>query len=215
MCNGENAKKTQCVQGQTRGREPGNKENLFFTSLLFVLYSSGLSRAYASPDLLSGMNWYAIYTKPKCEDSTALHLKNAGIEVLTPKIRIKKYLRGKYVHAIEPLFKNYIFASFDHERHTQVIRFTRGVKYIVGKENPVVVPVEIIRAISEHMGEDSIITPVPDPLSKGDRVLVKEGPFANFYGIFEREIPGRDRIVILLEALGSRLEIEDVSVRKA
>jgi len=28
-------------------------------------------------------------------------------------------------------------------------------------------------------------------------------------------VPGRDRIVILLEALGSRLEIEDVSVRKA
>jgi len=161
------------------------------------------------------LNWYAIYTKPKCEDSSALHLRNAGIEVLTPKIRVKKYLRGKYVHVIEPLFKNYIFASFDHERHTQVIRFTRGVKYIVGKEKPIVVPVEIIGAISEHMGEDSIITPVPDPLSKGDRVLVKEGPFANFYGIFEREIPGRDRIVILLEALGSRLEIEDVSVRKA
>ena len=161
------------------------------------------------------MNWYAIYIKPSCEDATALHLRNAGIEVLNPKIRIKKYLRGKYLTVIEPLFKNYLFACFDNERHNQMIRFTRGVKYIVGKENPVVVPVEIIRAISEHMGEDSIITPVPEPLSKGDRVMIKEGPFANFYGIFEREIPGRDRIVILIEALGSRLEIEDVSVRKA
>jgi transcription antitermination factor NusG len=65
------------------------------------------------------------------------------------------------------------------------------------------------------MGEDSIITPAPERLSKGDRVLIKEGPFADFYGIFEREVPGKDRIVILLEALGSRLEIEDVSVRKA
>ena len=161
------------------------------------------------------MNWYVIYTKPSCEDSTALHLRNADVEVLNPKIRIKKYLRGKYLSVIEPLFKNYIFACFDNERHNRMIRFTRGVKYIVGKENPVVVPVEIIRTISEHMGEESIITPVPDQLSKCDRVLVKEEPFANFNGIFEREVPGRDRIIILLEALGSQLEIEDVSVRKA
>lgn len=161
------------------------------------------------------MNWYAIYTKPKCEDSTTLHLRNAGIAVINPKIKIKKYLRGKYVQVVEPLFKNYIFASFDNERHNQMIRFTRGVKYIVGKENPIVVPDEIIRALNDYMGEDSIVIPRPELLSRGDRVLIKEGPFANFYGIFEREIPGRDRIVILLEALGSRLEIEDVSVRKA
>jgi len=161
------------------------------------------------------MNWYAIYTKPKCEESAARHLQNAGIEVLNPKIRIKKYLRGKYLQVVEPLFKNYLFARFDNNTHNQLIRFTRGVKYIVGRDNPIVVPVEIIRAINEHMGEDSIITPVRESLSRGDRVLVQEGPFANFYGIFEREVPGRDRIVILLEALGSRLEVEDVSVRKA
>jgi transcriptional antiterminator RfaH len=161
------------------------------------------------------MNWYAIYTKPKCEDSVAHHLTNAGIAVINPKIRIKKYLRNRYLQVIEPLFKNYLFASFDNETHNQMVRFTRGVKYIVGKDSPVVVPDEIIRAISDHMGEDSIITPSPERLSKGDRVLVKEGPFADFYGIFERDVPGKDRIVILLEALGSRLEIEDVSVRKA
>ena len=161
------------------------------------------------------MHWYAIYTKPKCEDSVARHLSNAGISVINPKIRIKKYLRSRYVQVVEPLFKNYLFASFDNETHNQMVRFTRGVKYIVGRDNPVVVPDEIIRAIREYMGEDSIITPALERLSKGDRVLIKEGPFANFFGIFEREIPGRDRIVILLEALGSRLEIEDVSVRKA
>ena len=50
------------------------------------------------------MNWYVIYTKPKCEDSTALQLRNAGIETLNPKIRTKKYIRGKYITVIEPLF---------------------------------------------------------------------------------------------------------------
>jgi hypothetical protein len=45
--------------------------------------------------------------------------------------------------------------------------------------------------------------------------VIREGPFASFYGIFQHPVPGRDRVVILLEALNSRLEVEDVSVRKA
>jgi len=160
------------------------------------------------------MNWYAIYTKPQCEDSVSLMLRNAGIEVLNPKIRIKKYIRGKYEQVVESLFKSYIFACFFSDTHQHMIRYTRGVKYIVGKDLPIVVPQEIIDALRELM-EGDIITPKPENLSKGDRVVIREGPFASFYGIFQHPVPGRDRVVILLEALNSRLEVEDVSVRKA
>ena len=160
------------------------------------------------------MNWYVIYTKPKCEDSTALQFKNAGLETLNPKIRIKKYLRKKYTTVIEPLFPSYVFAFFDPEEHGHMIRYTRGVKYIVGKQNPMAVPQVIIDAIQERM-QDNIITPVFEKLESGDRVLIKEGPFANFYGIFEREVPGRERTMILLETLHCKLEIESVSLRKA
>jgi transcriptional antiterminator RfaH len=160
------------------------------------------------------MNWYAIYIKPKCEDSTALQLKNAGIEVLNPKIRIKKYIRGKYIAVIEPLFPSYIFTCFDPERHGHMIKYTRGVRFIVGKQNPLVVPQEIIDTILERM-EGDIVIPAPERLESGDRVLIKEGPFANFYGIFERVVPGRERAMILLEALHCKLEIESISLRKA
>jgi transcriptional antiterminator RfaH len=160
------------------------------------------------------MNWYAIYVKPKCEDSTALQLRNAGIEVLSPKMRIKKYVRGKYLAVIEPLFPGYLFACFDPERHGHMIKYTRGVKFIIGKQNPLVVPQEIIQTLRERM-IDEIITPVPEELKTGDRILIKEGPFANFYGIFERAIPGRERAMILLETLHCKLEIENISIRKA
>lgn len=159
------------------------------------------------------MNWHAIYTKSKCEDSTALQLRNAGIETLNPKIRIKKYIRGKYTPVIESLFPSYIFACFDPERHGHMIKYTRGVRFIVGKQNPMVVPQVIIEAIQERM-EGDIITPVPEKLESGDRVLIKEGPFTNFYGIFERDVPGRERAMILLETLHCKLEIESISIRK-
>jgi transcription antitermination factor NusG len=95
-----------------------------------------------------------------------------------------------------------------------MIKYTRGVKFIVGKQNPLVVPQEIIDTIQERM-EGDIVIPAPERLESGDRVLIKEGPFASFYGIFERVVPGRERAMILLEALHCKLEIESVSLRKA
>ena len=160
------------------------------------------------------MNWYAIYTKPKCEDSTALQLRNAGIETISPKISTKKYIRGKYIAVIEPLFPSYIFACFDSEKQGHMINYTRGVKFIVGKQNPLAVPREIIEAIQERM-QGNIVTPAPEKLEKGDRVMIKEGPFVSFYGIFERDIPGKERAMILLEALHSKVEIESLSIQKA
>lgn len=160
------------------------------------------------------MNWYAIYTKPKAEDSTSQLLSNAGIETLSPKIRVKKFVRKKYVSMIEPLFPCYIFALFDCKTHGHMVTYTRGVKYVVGKEKPLVVVREIIDAIKERL-EGNVVLPVPVRLKRGDRVIVREGPFKDFYGVFERDLSGRERVMILLEALHCRLEIESEALKKA
>lgn len=161
-----------------------------------------------------GNKWYAIYTKPKCENSTALHLNNAGIETLNPKIKVKKYTRRKYTHVIEQLFPCYIFAFFDREKQGHMIKYTRGVKYIVGKENPLVVHSEIIASIRERIQGD-IIVPDLENFKKGDMVLIKDGPFKDFQGIFEGTLPGKERSIILLEALHCKLNIEIGSIKKA
>lgn len=158
--------------------------------------------------------WYAVYTKPKCEHSVVILLNNAGIETLNPKIQIRKYVRGKYTLVLEQLFPSYLFACFDRKKESHMIKYTRGVKYIVGKENPVVVPPEIIESVKERL-EGDIIREIPENLRKGDRVLIKDGPFKDFYGIFEKTLPGKERSIILLEALYSKLNIEIFSLKKA
>ncbi|MEJ2697174.1 MAG: transcription termination/antitermination NusG family protein [Candidatus Sulfobium sp.] len=159
------------------------------------------------------VNWYAIYTKPGAEDSATRLLTNAGIETFNPKIRIRKYVRKKFTEVIEQLFPSYIFASFDPGTHGHMIKYTRGVRYVVGKEYPLVVPPEMIEAIRERM-EDGVVKPEREKFETGDRVLIKEGPFKDFYGIFERNLSGRERVVILLEALFCRVEIERFSIKK-
>ena len=160
------------------------------------------------------MNWYAVYTKPRSEDSAAHLLSKAGIEILNPKLLIKKYVRRKYVDVTEHLFPTYLFALFDSEQQGSMVRYTRGVKYVLGRQNPIIVHPEIIQGIKERMQGD-IIIPSQENLQAGDRVMIKEGPFKNFYGIFEKNMPKKQRVTILLETLFCRVDIENRSIQKA
>jgi transcriptional antiterminator RfaH len=158
--------------------------------------------------------WHAIYTKPGKEDSVAFCLQGIGIEVLNPKLKSKKYKRNKLVEALEPLFPCYLFANFDKEKYTHLITYTRGVRYIVGKHNPIVVCDEIINTIKGSMEEGNIVVVKPQRFEKGDRVLIKEGPFKDFYGIFEKEVKGYERVMILLDAISYKLELDSWLLNK-
>lgn len=160
------------------------------------------------------MNWYAIYTKPRSEDAAASLLTKAGIETLNPKLKINKYLRRKYIDVTEHLFPTYIFALFDYDKQGNMVRYTRGIKYIIGRQNPIIVHPEIIMGIKERM-KDDIIMPLSENLKTGDRVRIKEGPFADFYGIFEKNMPKKQRVTIFLETLFCRVDIKNRSIQKA
>ncbi len=151
--------------------------------------------------------WYAIYTKAGKEDSVTFLLRNAGIDVLNAKLKSSRFRRNRLVEVIEPLFPCYIFADFEKEKYAHMITYTRGVRYIVGKQNPIIVSDEIVSAIKDNMEQDDIIIPRPQKFCRGDRVLIKDGPFKNFNGLFERELRGPERVMILLDALHCRLEI--------
>jgi len=158
--------------------------------------------------------WYAIYTKHGKEDTIAYRLEGIGIEVLNPKIKFRKYRRNKLAEVVEPLFPCYLFANFEKEKYAHMITYTRGVRYIVGKTNPIVVHDEIIDTIKEGMEAGNIIVVKPRKFSKGERVLVKEGPFKDFYGIFERETRGPERVMVLLDMIHCKLELDSCLLAK-
>ena len=152
--------------------------------------------------------WYAIYTKPGREDSVAFLLKNIGINVLNPKLKSKKYKKNKLIEAVETLFPCYLFAEFDKEKYAHLVTYTRGVRYIVGKRDPIRVHEEVIDTIKESMEENGIIVIKPLEFRRGNRVLIKDGLFKDFYGMFEREIKGPERVMIFLSTLNCRLELD-------
>lgn len=162
------------------------------------------------------MNWYAIYTKPKSEDIVSKKLKQTGIEVYSPKLKLKKYSRNHYCEVIEPLFPCYIFGRFEPEKYQWMITYTRGVKKIVGdKTNPWPVAEDVIDFIRSHE-RDGFVTMRCEEIREGDTVKISEGPLAGLTGIFKKIIKGTERVVLLLNAIEfqARVIVERASLRK-
>jgi transcriptional antiterminator RfaH len=152
--------------------------------------------------------WFVVSTKPKNEERAAGNLSSGGIDVLAPKLKVRKYKDGKFIHVVEQMFPGYIFAKFHPIDDFHLIKYTRGVKTIVhfgGK----IVPVhdEIIAFIRRRL-DDGVATLEKKRFTKGEKILVKDGPFKGIGGIFEKELEGKDRVMILLDSVQFSLSVE-------
>ncbi len=165
---------------------------------------------------VNSMNWHAVYTKPKQEDRVEENLSRASIEVFNPKLKRKKLVRGKYDYVVQSFFPCYVFARFEPKRHYHMLKYTRGVKGIVGaKGSPWPVSDEIIEIIRSRMNDEGMIV-ISQDIKAGDKVEIVEGPLAGFIGIFEREMKDKDRVIVLLNAIEyqARIEIEKEFLKK-
>lgn len=146
--------------------------------------------------------WYVVHTHRQQEDRTSINLKGCGIETLTPRLWTKKYneFSGKVSRIAKPLFPNYIFARFRFNESFHKVRFARGVHSLVGIRNaPTPVEDEIISLVRSRIGDDGFVK--TDELKAGDEVMITEGRFKSFCGIFEQEMTDADRVRILLNTV--------------
>lgn len=152
-------------------------------------------------------SWFLIYTKPRCEDNVETLLSGAGFEVLNPKIRERKLVRRKAADVVSPLFPCYVFARFDKIRDYHLVRYTRGVKWVLRNEDgPAEVQDPVVESILSRM-ENGVVL-LRSAFTPGQEVLVMGGPFEGFGAIFEREMSGMERVSILLKTINVRLVID-------
>ncbi len=159
------------------------------------------------------LNWFLIYTKPRCEDGVSARFVENGFEVLNPKIEERRYIRRKLQDVISPLFPCYIFVQFESPKDYRLVKYTRGVKSVVGPENiPAAVPQEIIDRIRKRM-EGGVIRIQPCSFIPGEDVSIQAGPFEGLEAVFEKELKGSERVSILLKAVNARVVV-DASILK-
>ncbi|MGD9577615.1 MAG: transcription termination/antitermination protein NusG [Syntrophorhabdus sp.] len=154
--------------------------------------------------------WYVVNTKPRNEDRAAMNLSNGGIEVLAPKLKLRKFKEGKFVHVVEPMFPGYIFVRFHPVDEFRMVKYARGVKTIVQFGGPIIpLQDEVIEFIRTKL-ENGVASVEKPKIGKGEKVLIKDGPFKGFSGIFEDELDGKERVAILLEGVNycAKMEID-------
>ena len=155
--------------------------------------------------------WFVLNTKPKKEAQVERLFREGGFTVYCPK-----YLREK---RISPFFPGYAFLYFDFPGQYQTVKYTRGVKRIVGGDDgPTPVPEEVVSGIRarekdglidfERYGEEPAV---------GDEIEVVEGPLKGLRGIFKKEIGDHERVMILLNYVSYQgmLLIEKAKLKKA
>jgi transcriptional antiterminator RfaH len=148
------------------------------------------------------LSWYVVHTHPKQEDRTESNLRNWGIETLAPKLKVNKFneFSGKLTQLVKPLFPGYIFSRFRYNQLYHRVRYTRGVHSLVCFDNqPIPVADEIIELVRLQIGGDGFVK--LDELKPGDKVIINNGRFQNFCGVFEQGMPDSDRVRILLNTV--------------
>ena len=163
--------------------------------------------------------WYVLHTKPKQEERANCNLVAWGVETLNPKLKTRRNneFTGKPTYVTQPLFPRYLFAKFNAREQLSKILFTRGVHNVVCfGDSPASVSEEIIDVIRERIDQNGIVKAVDD-LKPGDRVVISAGPLRNLSGVFEREVKGNDRVLILLTTIGyqGHLEVNRNLIKRA
>ena len=148
------------------------------------------------------MQWYVIRTKPHQERLAEFHLRQLSVETFLPLLKLQKKVRRQDKTVVEPLFPRYLFARFDVNDRYRAVNFSRGVLNIVEfGSKPAEVSEALIDGIKSRMN-DGYVTPNTERFHQGQIVHITGGPLAGLEAVFVKEIKEKDRVLLLLRALG-------------
>jgi transcriptional antiterminator RfaH len=149
---------------------------------------------------IPGSDWFIVNSKPKQEFDAERNLRTLDIPVYLPVYNKKIKKNRIKVDRVTPLFSGYLFAQFDIRESYQKVRYTRGVKTLLGcNEYLWTIADEKIQDIKSR--EDNglvMLRKREDHFRRGDRILIDEGDFEGWEGIFQEELPDRERAIIML-----------------
>jgi transcriptional antiterminator NusG len=175
-------------------------------------------------------DWYVVNVEPRCEDMVREGIHGAGLVPFFPMVPTEqRHGRGKMRLVERPVFPGYGFVrGMRNDVAWHKVTSTRGVHRVLANINGLPMPVterEIetiklyvttrIEAIDEARklvelaelakrgGKSGIIW----HFSEGDRVRIKEGPFAAFYAELESAVDEHDRIKALVHLFGRKTSV--------
>ena len=134
----------------------------------------------------SDRRWYAVFTIPQNEKSTARHLSLRDVESFVPTYQsVRVWKNRQRVQLVLPLFPSYLFVRI-HTRERGKVLGTPGVLRIVGNNRePVPVPEAAIEFLRTDFCENKI-EPYRE-LVVGQKVRICSGAMCGLQGVLVRK----------------------------
>ena len=153
--------------------------------------------------------WYCVRSKTKLEHVAAGSLRQLpDVEVFAPRLRFRKTTQRGQVWFVEALFPGYVFARFAWSTQVRAVQYARGVLGVVHFGlKPAEVPDAVVNELRRTM-DDREVRIIARDLAVGDEVQVTTGPMAGLQVVVQQVLPARQRVKVLLEFLGRRVEAE-------
>lgn len=150
--------------------------------------------------------WYVVRTKPHQEDVAELSLARGGIEVLCPRIQERRLIRRRVQQVVSPLFPGYLFARCSLSG-LRLIRYAKGVRHlVVFGSGPAVMSTEVMEEISRRL-RGGVVIPQSQTFVHGNVVRIQDGPLRGLEAVFERELAGQQRAMLLMKMLASQVRV--------
>ncbi len=145
--------------------------------------------------------WYALRVKPHKEKSVFHLLDSQEVPLYFPQIKVKP--KNPRSSKFKPYFPGYLFLNTDLTVVGQnAFSWIPGTQGLVSfGDQPAIVPNELIIELQEKLTALNKIHTDKLDLKKGQRVRVTDGPFSGFEAIFDMQLPGSERVQILLAFL--------------
>jgi transcription antitermination factor NusG len=174
--------------------------------------------------------WFAISVEVRQEQLAKGELAKCGFIPYLPVVwRKERHGRGAMRNVRRSMFVNYMFVKCEPvAEHWQKVATTRGVRRILGQDRrPKAIEegkMEVIRFVEADSLKaelDRAIEEASAEIAKaggksgivwhftaGDRVRIKNGPFAGFYAELQTAVDSRDRIRADISLLGGNPLVE-------
>jgi len=159
---------------------------------------------------MSEPKWYVLRSKPNKEELLYQQVLSREFEVYFPRLKVNPV--NPRARKIKPFFPGYMFVrvSLDEVGFSTFQWMPYAIGLVSFDKEPATVREDVMQTLIkniEHlkeMKEDSSA-----PFEHGSKLLVNSGPFEGFEAIFDTNLPGRDRIRVLLTMLqGHQVSVE-------
>lgn len=130
----------------------------------------------------TGVQWYALYTKPCWEKKVAGLLAMYGIEHYCPLQRIQRKWSDRKKIIMEPLFKSYVFVRVPEREQSTVKQVSGVLNFVTYLGKPAIIRDEEIDTIKHFLNEYRNVQLERMEFNVNDRVRIVNGPLMTLEG---------------------------------